>query len=67
MKCGLALDVKAAFEMDEARTTADNVMNILMKKFRKMLAKNLRNTKFQPKSHDYKRQLIQHQLKAGRL
>lgn len=25
MKCGLALDVKAAFEMEEARTTADNI------------------------------------------
>jgi len=36
--------VKAAFEMEEARTTADNIMNILMKdeEFRKMLAKKLR-------------------------
>jgi len=44
MKCGLALDVKAAFEMEEARTTADNIMNILMKdaEFRKMLAKKLK-------------------------
>jgi len=44
MKCGLALDVKAAFEMEEARTAADNVMNILMKdeEFKKILAKKLR-------------------------
>jgi site-specific recombinase XerD/ribosomal protein L40E len=44
MKCGLALDVKAAFEMEEARTTADNIMNTLMKdeEFRKMLAKKLK-------------------------
>ena len=50
MKCGLALDVKAAYEMEEARTTADNIMNILMKdeEFRKMLAKKLRQYKISP-------------------
>jgi ribosomal protein L40E len=44
MKCGLALGVKAAFEMEEARTTADNIMNTLMKdeEFKKMLAKKLK-------------------------
>jgi len=50
MKCGLALDVKAAYEMEEARTKADNIMNILMKdeEFRKMLAKKLRQYKISP-------------------
>jgi integrase/recombinase XerD len=43
-RCGLALDVKAAFEMDEARGRADGVMDVLMRdeEFRSLLARKLR-------------------------
>jgi len=42
-KCGLALDAKAAFEMEEARRKADSVMDVLMKdeEFKRLLAKKL--------------------------
>jgi len=43
-KCGLALDVKAAFEMEKARGKADSVLDILMKdeEFREVLSKKLK-------------------------
>jgi len=47
-KCGLALDVKAAFEMEEARGKADSVMDVLMKdrEFREVLSKKLKEYGF---------------------
>jgi len=44
VKCGLALDVKAAMEIEEARRETDAVMNILMRdpEFRMFLLKKLK-------------------------
>lgn len=43
-KCGLALDIKAATQIEEARKETDNVMDILMKdkEFKKILIKKLK-------------------------
>jgi site-specific recombinase XerD/ribosomal protein L40E len=44
MKCGLALDVKAAQEIEEARSKTDKIMDLLMKdgEFRELLMRKLR-------------------------
>ena len=44
MRCGLALDIKAAQELEEARSKTDKVMDILMRdsEFRKLLVRKLR-------------------------
>jgi ribosomal protein L40E len=44
MKCGLALDVKAAQELEEARSKTDKIMDLLMKdaEFRELLVRKLR-------------------------
>ncbi|MEM2960958.1 MAG: site-specific integrase, partial [Candidatus Bathyarchaeia archaeon] len=43
-RCGLALDVKTAMELEEARKATDNLMNVLIKdpEFREFLARKLR-------------------------
>jgi len=43
-RCGLALDIEAAAQIDEARRKADSTMNMLMtdKEFKKMLMKKLK-------------------------
>jgi ribosomal protein L40E len=43
-KCGLALDIEAATQIDEARNETDKVMDVLMedKEFRDMLLKKLK-------------------------
>jgi ribosomal protein L40E len=48
MKCGLALDVKAAQEIEEARLKTDAIMNVLMKDadFRDLLLKKLKELGF---------------------
>lgn len=48
IKCGLALDIKAALEVEEARRTTDSIMDILMKdpEFRALLAKKLKELEF---------------------
>jgi len=45
MKCGLALDVKAAQEIEEVRAKTDSLMNLLMKdpEFREFLVKKLKD------------------------
>ncbi|MBS7612227.1 tyrosine-type recombinase/integrase [Candidatus Bathyarchaeota archaeon] len=47
IKCGLALDVKAAMEVEEARRTTDSIMDLLMKDpgFRELLVKKLAELK----------------------
>ncbi|MEM3531153.1 MAG: site-specific integrase [Nitrososphaerales archaeon] len=44
IKCGLALDMKAAQEMEEARAKTDNMMNLLMKdpEFKEFLMRKLK-------------------------
>jgi ribosomal protein L40E len=48
MKCGLALDVKAAQEIEEARSKTDKIMNLLMKdsEFRELLLRKLRELEY---------------------
>ena len=48
MKCGLALDVKAAQEIEEARLKTDAIMNVLMRDadFRDLLLKKLKELGF---------------------
>lgn len=48
IKCGLALDIKVALEVEEARRTTDSVMNMLMKdpEFRALLVKKLKELEF---------------------
>lgn len=44
-KCGLALDIKVAEEMEDARSKTDSVMNVLMKddEFKTLLLKKLKD------------------------
>jgi len=48
MKCGLALDVKVAQEIEEARSKTDKIMNLLMKdsEFRELLLRKLRELEY---------------------
>ena len=43
-RCGLALDINAATQIEEARKQTDNIMNVLMedKEFRELLMKKLK-------------------------
>ena len=44
-RCGLALDIQAAAQLEEARTKTDNIMNTLMDdpEFQELLKRKLKN------------------------
>ena len=48
-RCGLALDIKVATQIDEARTKTDNIMDILLEdnEFKEMLMKKLKEFNIQ--------------------
>jgi len=48
MKCGLALDIRAAQEIEEVRSKTDKIMDLLMKdsEFRELLMKKLKELEY---------------------